>query len=308
MLQYALCSAQDRRRQPLNRLGLRLIVILLGPAAGIWAAPPGQAIDVPSAPSVDARLSFPVSGRVAEILVKQGNRAAKGRPLIRLDDRVQRAEMELLQAQAMDTVRIEAAQAQLDNARLELEKVQMLHESSGAASDLELREAKLEVVIKELSLRLAQFEHRQDRRKYEQSKAMLELMELTSPADGVVEQLLVQEGESVNASTPVLRLANIDPLWVDVPAPLESAVGLKVGQKARVQVDPQTLESREGTIIHVASVANVGTLTVRVELPNPEQRPAGQRVWVTFGQAADRPEAPAPAGEQASNVQRQDKE
>ena len=243
-------------------------------------------VNIPTDASVDAWLSFPLSGLVKEVLVRQGDWVKKGQPLIRLDGRVQRAEVMLLEAQAQDTVRIEAAQAQLENARVNRDKVQQAHDSSQAASELELREAKLEVEIKELSLQLAEFEHLQDQRKYEQAKAVLELMELTSPSDGVVEQLKVREGESSEGATPAVRLANVDPLWIDVPVLLEAAEHLKVGQAVLVGFDRQCTERLEGHIIHVASVAAVGKLTVRIELANPQRKPAGARAWVAFDRQA----------------------
>ncbi|MCX7065650.1 MAG: hypothetical protein NT024_14045, partial [Proteobacteria bacterium] len=73
--------------------------------------------------------------------------------------------------------------------------------------------------------------------------------------------------------------------------PLEAAGGLAAGQAARVRMALAAKEAMEGRILTVASVANSGRLMVRVELPNPQHRPAGQQVWVEFGPPAYRPGA-----------------
>jgi len=88
-----------------------------------------------------------------------------------------------------------------------------------------------------------------------------------------------------------------------VPVPLKQAMSLRKGQKAVVEfplsVDagktqgnaPATQYAERtirkgalGKIIYIASVADAAseTLMVRVEMPNPSGRPAGEKVHVKF--------------------------
>jgi len=105
-----------------------------------------------------------------------------------------------------------------------------------------------------------------------------------------VERVLVEEGESVDALHEVIRVVQIDPLWIEVPVPLPQARSLKVAQKVCVAFERSGPGEPNGTISHVASVADAAsdTLTVRVEVANPTARPAGERVDVSF---------PPPGGE-----------
>jgi multidrug efflux pump subunit AcrA (membrane-fusion protein) len=156
-----------------------------------------------------------------------------------------------------------------------------------------LEEAQLSAELADFDLAAARLQHDLDVGKYEQAALDLQRMRLVSPADGVVEEVLAKAGESVDALAPVLRLVNVDPLWIDAPVPLDVARGLAAGSKAMV-----TLPGREkpavGKVIHVSRVADSAskTLEVRIELPNPDARFAGEHVTVTFPK--DEPE-PSPA-------------
>ena len=86
-----------------------------------------------------------------------------------------------------------------------------------------------------------------------------------------------------------VRVVQIDPLWVEAPVSLAQARRyLKEGQAAAVFFDSAGKkaagEGVPGKIILIDSVADAGsdTLKVRVELPNPQQRPAGEHVRVVF--------------------------
>ena len=105
----------------------------------------------------------------------------------------------------------------------------------------------------------------------------------------------MEVGESVNTTTTeVIRVVQIDPLWIDAPVPLTQAVELKVGRTAQVvfglpdkptKAEPaSTSLVVPGRVIFVGAVADAAsdTLRVRIEVPNQAKRPAGEHVRVTF--------------------------
>jgi hypothetical protein len=96
---------------------------------------------------------------------------------------------------------------------------------------------------------------------------------------------MIDAGESVDAqSKGVMRIVNTDPLWVDVPVPLIQARSLWLGELAVIKFGLGKTESREGLVIHIASVADPAseTLWVRIEVPNQSHRPSGESVRVFF--------------------------
>jgi RND family efflux transporter MFP subunit len=223
---------------------------------------------------------------VAEVCVKEGDRVKAGQVLARLDDRVETARLEQLKISAESTVRVDAAEARLAQNRSDLAKLEKASKK-GAASILEVEHARLDVKIGELSLLLAQIEHKQDQLKYKEMGLQVARMRITSPVDGVVEQVIVEKGESVELKTQALRIVRIDPLWIDAPVPRHIAGSLKKGDKAVVIFSNRGDSMSPGTILNIASVEDAASDTrrVRIELKNPENRPAGQRVSVSFSPA-----------------------
>lgn len=234
-------------------------------------------------PSADLTLSFVQAGRIAKVHFKEGDEVKAGQVLIQQVDDVERARLAQLEADSKDMTHIQAAEASLVQNQVDLKKLEMAA-ARNAATELEVEHAKLDVKIAELSLQVAIFEHEQAKRKYEEATIQIENMSLKSPIDGIIEKINAETGESVNALDSVVRIVHIDPLWIDVRAPLAKARNLKFGDAAKVEFPNPEKVSIEGTVVFIAAVADAasGTLRVRIEVPNTYNRPAGEHVRVIF--------------------------
>ena len=243
----------------------------------------GSDIEAIARPSKDPTLSFVRAGRIAEVLVKKGDVVQVGQVLVRQDDEAEQVQLAQLRAKAEDDTTIKARRADLNQKEVDLKKFEDA-KKKGVATDLEVEHARLDVTIAELSLKLAQFQHDQDKKDYEMNEIQLKRMKLASPIAGKVEKILVQPGEAVDGLEDAVQVVTIDPLWIDVPVPLDKTKELKNGQLAEVQFMGLTGPALKGKIIHIAAVADAAsdTLAVRVEVPNPSSRPAGRRVKVKF--------------------------
>ena len=198
------------------------------------------------------------------------------------------------------------AEAQLAQKKVDLRRMELAREK-GVATDLEVEHARLDVTISDLSLALSRFEHKQNRRKYEEAQIQVRRMKLSCPPAGrdqnkkdplptyKVEKVFVQCGESVDRLQDVIRIVKIDPLWIDVPVPLTQvrAMHLNVAHVAHVRFPDAPDRPVTCKVTHVAAVADAAsaTLTVRLEVPNPSGRPAGEQVTVQFD-ASKRPASP----------------
>ena len=236
-------------------------------------------------PSKDPMLSFVRAGQIAEVLVKKGERVQAGQLLARQDDAAEQIQLAQLKARAEDTTRIQARQADLDVKKTDLEAIKEIS-ARGSTTEREVRLAELEVVIAGLTKSLAEFDHRQDQKACEEARIQLDRMKITSPIGGTVEEILVEEGESVDSLADVIRVVKIDPLEIDVDVPQAQAMSLRPGQRARVRFEVSPSGPVNGHIIHVPAVGNAGgnTRKVTVELPNPKGRPAGEWVRVSFSE------------------------
>jgi multidrug efflux pump subunit AcrA (membrane-fusion protein) len=120
--------------------------------------------------------------------------------------------------------------------------------------------------------------------------AELELRTIRSPITGVVRERLLSKGEFAKQN-PILRLAQIDPLRVEVFAPVSMLGEITVGMTAQVMPESPvkgTYSARVTIVDQVVDAAS-GTFGVRLELPNAEYRlPAGLKCKVRFLKEASR--------------------
>ncbi len=241
----------------------------------------GTGIRAITQPSADVILSFVQPGRVMEVLFKDGARIKAGELVVRLDDRAEQALLAQLRAQSKDRTQIMASEVSLAQKRVDLKKLEKAA-SRRAATELEVEHARLAVRVAELSQALAEFEHEQNGRKYKEGVIRAENMLLKTPISGTVEQIKVETGESATALEEVVRVVQTDPLWIDANLGITRAAVLKPGVSVKVAFPEPHAGTSEGTVIYMATVADAAssTLKVRIEVPNPGRRPAGEHVQV----------------------------
>lgn len=259
-----------------------LIIGIVIPTMSIQAdSEPG--ITAITAPSADRMLSFVQPGRIAEVNVKEGESVKAEQILVKQDDTVERARLAQLEADSQNTLKVEASEASLAQKQVDLKKLEKAA-ALNAATPLEVEHAKLDVKVADLSVKLAAFELEQAQRKYDEAKKQIDNMSLKSPIDGIIEKIEVETGESVNALEDVIRVVQINPLWIDTPVPLEKTRDLRYGDKTKVIFPGPKEISVAGTIVFIGAVADAAsdTLRVRIQVPNRSLRPAGEHVRIIF--------------------------
>ena len=268
-----------RRNRLVVVVSTLIAVLVLIPLAAY-----AEALQGITAPNADITLSFVVAGRVSDVRVEPGATVEKDQLLVYLYDEPERIQSQQLKMLSQDRTKINAAKAELAQKQVDLKKLEQA-QLKGAASVWEVEHLYLNVRIAELSLQSAILEQRQYQQRYEHALSQLARMRLAAPIAGLVEEVNVEEGESIGTLGPVIRIVQNDPLWIDVPVPITQALDLKVGQDAWVTFPGATAEaSPNGRIINISAVADAAseTLRIRIELPNPQKRPAGERVAVAF--------------------------
>jgi RND family efflux transporter MFP subunit len=230
-------------------------------------------------PSQDVTLAFARPGLVTKVLVKKGDWVKAGDVVAQQDDTEEQAAYEVAKGEADDTTRVYAQEKIRDQKQKSYERKQQ----SGVANQTELDEARLDYEVGVANVTLSNFEHLQAGRKAAQAKAALEKTRLRTPISGFVEDTMIREGETADAQNmKVLRIVNINPLWIDVPVPFKDVRGLHKDADATVKFSDGS--TRTGKIINIHAVADPGsdTLYVTVEVPNSQLTPAGEHVEVLF--------------------------
>ncbi len=246
-------------------------------------------------PSADLALALTVPGQVATVHVEPGDAIRAGDPILSLDDTLARLDLAQATAAAESTAALDAAEATLALTETELARVTTLRERDGAArfeverKQLEVDQARARVEIQRQAVARAALAR-------DAAQARLERLTLRAPADGVVETITADTGETVQALAPVARLVDTDPLELEAATPTWRTLTIDVGDPAWIRpttsADAPNVDWIDGVVTSLARVADAGSETrgVRIEIPNPDDLPAGTRVTVTF----DRPPLPSP--------------
>ena len=238
-----------------------------------------------TAPNADITLSFVMPGQIDQILVQEGSLVQKDQPLVHLFDKPERIQSEQYKVLSEDNTKIESAEAELAQKRVDLTKLKKA-KARGAASDWEVEHLRRNVRIAELALKAAKLEQEQYHYRYDHTMRLLERMRLRAPIAGQVEEIRIAAGESIGPLGPVLRIVQNDPLWIDLPVPMDLARSLKNNQVVEITFPGAESDSKtaNGRIVHIGAVADTAseTLRMRIEVPNPQNRPAGERVQIAL--------------------------
>src|SRR5258705_12885769 len=135
-----------------------------------------------------------VEGYVRQIMVKAGDRVRAGQPLVQIDPEKQQATVAASQSQRA------SREADLEFAHQQLARAQKLFDS-GAVSRAELEQA--ETAVKTADAQLATVNSQ-----IRENQVQLQYYRVTAPADGVVGDLEVRQGDR---GAPATLLTTIDP-------------------------------------------------------------------------------------------------
>lgn len=94
---------------------------------------------------------------------------------------------------------------------------------------------------------------------------------LTAPADAVVIEKRVVQGDRFEPGQTIMRLADLSTVWVVADVPTSASAGLAVGGAATFQTPSLPGERYEGRVSFIQPVVNAvsRTIGVRIEFPNP---------------------------------------
>lgn len=234
-------------------------------------------------PSELLELASPVAGVISEVHVDRGQWVKKGDLLVKLDDRVEQARVVYSTSRAVSQGSVSARKAKFEFERRQLERNEEVMEQniiSVQAADeirtgytiakMEWQEAKEQQAVFQDELAMA--------------RAELELKRIHSPIDGVVVERFVGLGEQVR-DEPIVKVARVDPLYVDVSVPVEQFGQLQVGDTATVSFALGHLAVQQLPITLIDPVADPRshTFNVRLQLKNEQyQIPAGIKCSVDF--------------------------
>lgn len=241
-------------------------------------------------PSRDAALGFTLAQEIRHILVKAGDRVKAGQVLARARDSEVLASVAVQEARAKNTTEVENARAQLELAQSRFDAAERALKGD-ALNQAEFDERRIGLVTAKIALEAAQKRLEEEQLRLVQLQKQAERYRVEAPFDGVIETVAADEGQTATENQPVIRVVNVDTLWIDVPVATDQTITDKLGPNHPAWVlldlpgDPVVLTGR---VLYVSPVADAASQTrrVRVEAMNPTGFPAGTRARVRFAPPA----------------------
>ena len=197
----------------------------------------------------EVRVLSEAEGRVAELLVEEGDRVKKGQVLAQL-------------VKNDAEIAVKKAQIKVESMGIAFERAQ-----KGLADNLISRELYDKVSLDD---QIAQQE-------LAEAQWRLEKTTIRAPFTGRVTERFVKLGQHLNPSDQLFTVSDFDPLIAKIFLPEKDVYGLKEGRDVRITLKASDTTRFRGRIRQISPVVDTATgtvkLTIEATAPPPEVRP-----------------------------------
>jgi HlyD family secretion protein len=242
-------------------------------------------------------ISANVSGRIEQLLIKEGERVRKGQVLARIDS-TRIAAGERQSAAALEGAKADLARAHADVevSRLAFERMKKMH-ADRLVSDQAYEQADAELKMKSAAVEAQRKRITQGEAMLASNRDDLEKTTVVAPMDGVVTSLQKEEGETVIGAqsfspTVIMTVADLSVMEVEIMVDETDIRNVRLGQAAEVRVDalegmkikgevteigssaiPRGLTTQQATSTNTANQAKDFKVEVTLKDPPPTLRP-----------------------------------
>lgn len=259
------------------RLGM--LCVLLAHGVPLHAETLGCLIE----PDKVAEVGAPAIGVIGRIAVERGDYVNSGQVLISMKDEIESASRNVASARAQLDAEIKAAQVARDLAKAKVKRSRELV-GVGFISKEALDQAEAELLIAQNRVFQAEETRKVSKVELDLSNAVLSQRSIRSPFSGLVMERYRTEGERIERE-PILRIAKVDPLRVEVVLSFAQYGQIKAGDVATVKSglpDAPALKATVSLVDRMVDSAS-NTFRVRLALPNPGNKiPPGLRCSIAF--------------------------
>jgi RND family efflux transporter MFP subunit len=257
---------------------MALALIMLASSAGATSI-----YDCIIEPHMVVDVNSSVEGKISRINVERSDLVERGQSLVELESEVEKATVELAQAHVRMDAEYQTRQVSRDFAKRKLVRFDDLYHED-VVSLQKQDEVKTEAILAGLQLEQAREKMEVAELELKRAIAILGKRTVKSPITGVVVDRFKSPGEFV-ADEPILRLAQINPLNVEVILPASMFGTITTGLQASVvpEAPRNNTYIARVTIVDRVIDASSGTFGVRLELQNPDyELPGGLKCMVEF--------------------------
>lgn len=235
-------------------------------------------------PKQTVKLGSAADGILRSVMVERGDIVKKGQEVARLDSELEQLAAELARLKAGRDVEVKAGQARLEFRRREVERVAELRDQNLASTKV-FEGAKIEQQLAQFGVSAAEMDKRVAGIEQKHADARLFRRTVRSPVNGIVVDVTMSPGEFINEQTPIMSIAQVNPLHVEVFVPILQYKAIVPGMQAEVLPDPPVGGVYKAWVKVVDKLFDTASATfgVRLILKNPDyQIPAGAKCRVRF--------------------------
>jgi len=213
-------------------------------------------------------ISANVSGRIEQLLVKEGETVKKGQVLARIDStRIAAGERQSAAALEGAKADLARAEADVDVSRLAFERQKRMH-AEKLISDQAFDQSEAELKMKAAAVEAQKRRINQQEALLASNRDDLEKTTIVSTMDGVVTNLQKEEGETVIGAqsfspTVIMTVADLSVMEVEVMVDETDIRNIRIGQPAEVRVDALEGVKIKGDVTEIGSSAIPRGLTTQ---------------------------------------------
>ncbi|UPT89221.1 efflux RND transporter periplasmic adaptor subunit [Bradyrhizobium barranii subsp. apii] len=245
-------------------LGIRVVHPVASPTDKTLPYPAQIVIPTPQLWVVSA----PVAGMVTNLSVARGDRVVAGQPLATMES----PSFVSQQRDYLHAVAQEVLAAQQLNRNNQLFQGNAVPQRVLEGSQAEARQAAIAVAERRQMLRLSGLSE-ETISKLTSEAAISATLRVAAPRPATVIDIAVSPGQRVEQSAPLIKLAQLSPLWVEIAVPASNIKAIRQG----VKVEIDGYES-PGQVVLVSETTDPATQTVlvRAEVQNSGELRPGQ--------------------------------
>jgi RND family efflux transporter MFP subunit len=257
-----------------TNLGIRVVHPVASPTDKTLPYPAQIVIPTPQLWVV----SSPVAGMVTGLSVARGDRVSAAQPLVVMESSAFVSQ----QRDYLQAVQQEVLAMREFNRNTRLIESNAVAQRVLEASQTEARQASIVVAERRQMLRLSGLSE-EAISKLTTEAAINATLSVAAPRAATVVDILVSPGQRVEQTAPLVKLAQLSPLWVEIAVPASNIRAIRPG--ARVEVEGY---ATAGQVVLVSETTDAATQTVlvRAEVANTGDLRPGQTAQARIGFAS----------------------
>jgi len=211
-----------------------------------------------------------IAGRITQIQVDVGQSVGRGALIAALEDDEIRQQIERSKASiAVADASIAQREAELSNAKVELDRRQKLVESGVLSrQELDALEMRHRVALSQLELSRAQ--RRQSEAEQRELNIRQSQTRVYAPITGVIAQRHLDIGAMGGSNTPIVTIVSVSPMVIEAKASEQDISRIKKGAQVNVTIDSLPGQKFTGKVMRISPLLDPQTRNgqVEIEIPN----------------------------------------